>query len=434
MEEKEISLKELFNVVWKQKYILGLVFILGLVLFGIGGFVYNNSNETMVTYVSIQWDGVGRGEYPNGERFEYTNAVEPSVIEASIQEVGLDLAETDVRDAVSLTPVVPNDIEALIAQGLENGEQVTYFATQFKLSLDYKDLGLSEEDARSLTEQLIIQFRLDFEKKYIDQSIVLDYTGSDYTDLEYIDIAAVIRTQISLIDTKMAEGIAQDPNFTSIKGVTFSDIQVRTELVILIELNQINTRTNTYVLTKDDDYVRIKYLYEMELKQLDLDKEESLETSVQLQVDNYNGALTTIIIPGLDDEIEIDPYYDTLLTEILTIQRNIAELENDIAYIQLQIDRLDGIGLTVTPQKQASEKLIVDDYIVDADAKLGLIVEDANELLVEYNQYLTSSIIKPVMSPVVSSGGLSTVLIGIIGGILAAGTATLVVLFKHDWK
>ncbi len=436
MEEKEISLKELFSVVWKQKYLLGLIFIAGLVLFGIGGFVYNNSNETMVTYVSLQWDGVADGEYPNGQRFDYTSAVEPAVIQIAIESEGLDISALDVRDAVTLTPVVPGNIESVIATALEAGEQITYFATEFKLTLDYKDLGLSEEEGRSLSEQLIIQFRLDFEKKYVSQSIVLDYTGIDYTDLEYIDIALIIETQIELVDSKMEQGIAMDPNFASTTGITFTDIQVRTELIKIIELNQIKSRTNAYLLSKDAEYLQINYQYQIEVKQLELDKEESKEIDNQYQLDNYNGALTTIIIPGLDQEIDIDPYYDTLLENMIMIQTEIAELENDIAYFELLISRLDGtaVGFDVTPQTQAEEIIKVDGFIEDADIKLGVIVEDANELLVEYNQYLTSNIIKPIMSPVVSSDGLSTILIGIVGGILAAGTATLVVLFKHDWK
>lgn len=435
-QDVEITLKELFNVIWSKRYLLILVFVLGFVVFGIGGYVYNKSNETMSTYVSLQWDGIGKGEYPNGERFDYTEAVEPYVIQLAIDAQSLDLSAQEVREAIELTPVVPNDVEALIATALESGEQISYFATEYKVNLNFKDLKLTEAESRSLIEEIIVQFRIDFEKKYINQAIILDYTGIDFTDLEYTDIATVFDTQISLIEAKMATGLEANPGYTSSAGISFSDIIVRSDLINTIELSQIKSRTNTYLLTKDEEYVKVNYQYQIELKELELTKETQIESDLQSQIDNYAGSLTTIVIPGYDDVLDIDPYYDTLLTEIIAIQSSLAELESDLAYLQLQLDRLNGVdpNFTVTEQKQAEEIIIVETFISSADTKLSSVVEDANLLLDEYNQYLTSNIIKPLMSPVVSNEGLSTLVIAAIGSILVAGTATLVVLFKHDWN
>lgn len=438
MEEKEISLKELFSVVWKKKLILGLLFIIGLASFGFGGYLYNNNNEKMITYVSLQWDGIGKGEYPNGERFEYTQAVEPYVIQAAMESQALDLNITKVRDAVTLTPVVPGDVQSVIASALESGEQISYFATEYKVCLDHKALGLTEEQARSFVEAIIIEFRDDFEKKFVSRAIILDYTDEDYTDLEYVDIATVINTQIDLINSKMELGLSQNPGFYSFDGLTFNDILVRTELIEAIELNQINSRTTSYLLAKDPEYLAVSYMYKIELKQLELDKEEQKEADAIASIAAYAGNLTQIVIPGVDQSLTIDTYYDTLIENQISIQSNIAELENDISYIQIQIDRLNGddevFNSTVSAQKQIDESQLVETYITSANEKLSLVVEDANSLLLEYNQFLTSNIIKPLMTPVVDSGGMSSILIGIIGAILVTGVGTLVVLFKHDWK
>lgn len=436
MEEREISLKELFSVVWKKKYIIGLVTIIGLVVFGLGGFVYNLGQERTVSYISLQWDGIGKGEYPNGERFDYTEAVEPYVIQAAIDAQGLDLNVQEVREQIVLSPVLPDDIQSIIATALEEGEQITYFATDYKVILNHKELGLTESEARSLIEQIIIEFREDFNKKFISQSVVLDYTGEDFDDLEYVDIAKILDSQVGLIRSKMAAGLADDPNFQSVTGITFNDVIVRTDLVQVVELNQIKSRTTAYLLAKDPEYLAVSYQYTIELKQLELDKELQNEGDAEAAVLAYEGnVITQIVIPGVDGAYEFDTYYDTLIANLLSVQSRISELENDIAYYQLQIDRLNGsVPLGFTTQKQAEEALVVESFIDSADQKLSVIVNDANELLVEYNNYLTSNTIKPLMTPVVEVLGMSTLIIGAIGAILSGGIATLVVLFKHDWN
>ncbi|MBU1020430.1 MAG: hypothetical protein KJ847_04385 [Firmicutes bacterium] len=439
MEEREISLKELFHVIWNGKFIIAIAAVALFVIAATGAFVKDQFSSSVATIITLQWDGISTGEYPDGTRFDYTETIQPYVITNALEDAGItSITSTDIRNAISITPIVPGDIATLIQLALENGEQLSYFSSDYRIVLNNGALKLTVEEGRDLLNNLIDQFRIDFERKYIQNSSVLNFTNSDFDSYDYIDTYLILDTQIQLIDTAMAMRLESDPGFISpTLGFGFSDILVRTSLLNQIELEQIKSRTNSYLLTKDVEYLITKHSYSIDVKQLELDKALSKAANAQLMVDNYSGSVNTILIPGMDPStiLEISAYYDTLLGNLITVQNEISILQEDISYLELQIARLEGNDptFTVTPQKQAEEIVKVEATIAKATSDLSDIVSDANVLLTEYNTYITSSIIKPLMAPQYESS-VNLMLISAIGFVIGAGIGTVFVLFRHDWE
>ena len=71
--------------------------------------------------------------------------------------------------------------------------------------------------------------------------------------------------------------------------------------------------------------------------------------------------------------------------------------------------------------------------IYESGLELGQIVEDANLLLLDYQDYKVSTIINPLNTPQAVSD-VSVALYGLVSLVIGAGIATVIVLFKHDWK
>ncbi|AIO18600.1 hypothetical protein KQ51_00720 [Candidatus Izimaplasma bacterium HR1] len=431
--EREISLKELFDVIWKGKWIIGIAAVAAFVVAAAGGFIYDSTQSKVSTIVTMQWDGVADGEYPDGSRFEYSTAIQPHVITLALVEEELSYNANEVRNVMTLTPIVPSDVLTQIQVAIENGEELTYYATNYRLTLDNGSLGISVQESVDLINEIVEQFRADFERKYIHQMTILDFTDTDYDDYDYLDIYDILDVQVKAIESLMEP--RSDVNFTSELGYTFNDILVRTDVLSRIELTQIITRTNNYLLTKDVDYLIANYKYKVEQAEFNLSKATAKGLEIQGLVTNYR-EINNILIPGLDVEgIEVDTYYSELVANLVELQNEIAELTYDIEYYELQISRLEGTDgdFNVTPQQQADEIVIVERNITDADDKLAVIVNDANILLVEYNTFLTSNVIKTLMAPEYQSS-VSVVMISAIGLVLGAGIGAVVVLFKHDWN
>lgn len=441
MEEREISLKELFNVIWKGKYIIGIAAFATFVVALIGAVVYDNSQSQVATIVSMQWQGISQGEYPDGSRFDYGEAIEPYVITLAVDAVNnvndaqISSTTDEIRRALKLTPIVPSSVLSVIQSSLEDGEQITYYASDYKLVLNNGALDLPLDLSKELLEEIIDQFAIDFDRRFINQITVLDFTDADFASYDYLDAADILDAQVEAINNVISSRASSD-FYSPTLGISFNDILVRTNLLDRIELDQIKTRTSTYLLTNNKNYLITNYMYKIQLAELDLAKATAKELSMQDLVDNYTGNTTTIWIPGLEDqEINMDTYYNTLMDSLVGLQSNIADLDKDIDFYQVQIDRLDGTdtSFTVTPEEQAAEKVLVEGFIASADLELTNIVHDANILLSEYNDYLSSNIIKPLMTPEYQSS-VSKLLISAVGLILGAGIGAVVVLFKHDWE
>ena len=438
MEEKEISLKELFQVVWKKKYVILLfTFILFVVTF-IGCSVYGKMKSEVGTIINLEWEGISEGEYPDGTRFEYINTFSPNIFSQAIQELGYtSLSSSDIRTHFTISPIVPSNIATSIENAIKKGEDYAYFATNYRLQLDYRGLGLTVEEARLLLTELIQTYRSDFDQKYNDQKVILSFTDASLEEYDYIDSYDILHRQVELIEAVISSKQAEGTSFVSpTLGVGFNDLLLRISLLKSIELDGIISRTNTYLLTKDVDYLITKYTYLNQVNQLELNKQLQKEIDTQLLIDNYKGSVTTIIIPGVDSDalLEIDPYYQVLLENMVKTQSLIAELEQDIAYNEMQIDRLSEtdptLQLSETQRETEVEK--VTSLIESANNKLASFVEDANIMLSEYNTFTTAGIIRPLMVPEYQSN-VSTTLYSLVGAVLGAGIGLVFVLFKHEW-
>ena len=133
--------------------------------------------------------------------------------------------------------------------------------------------------------------------------------------------------------------------------------------------------------------------------------------------------------------MEIDTYYEILLENLVSVQSDIAEYQEDINYFELLIDRLEGTSpvFNISETKRNEEILIVENLIEESRVELGLIVDDANELLKDYQDYKISNIINPLTTPQAVSN-VSVALYGVVSLIVGLGIGTVIVLFKHNWK
>lgn len=438
LEEREISLKELFEAIWSRKFFISALAILGLILAFLGATIYDNNTSTVETYVNINWTGLSQGEYPNGEQFNYTDLAASTILLEAIELSGYDLDVSDVQQNLNITPVVPTSVFTMIQQKLEEGEQVSYYATDYNLSLNNAALNLSVEEGSVLITNVVTAFKTNYEDRYINNTAIINYVEQDLTDVEYVDIGMLLQNQIDLINTVMDARIDLDAEYVSpTSGLSFNDIIAQTSIVEILSVNPIESRTSMYLLTKDLDYVVTLYEYRIEQMQVELNKELSNKEDLLSLLDNYTGSTTTILVPGTDatNAIEIDPYYNTLMSTIVSTDANINELEEDIAWYEQLISRYQNEDPTfsVSENDKLAAQAKVDELINEALIDLNTIIDDANDLMIEHNIYLSSNVISLSVAPQYVSE-VSRLLYSAIGLILGSGVGLAIVLFKHDWK
>ncbi|MBE0700340.1 MAG: hypothetical protein IH571_01510 [Acholeplasmataceae bacterium] len=426
-------------MVWRAKHLLIVITFFGLILGVAVAFIQRIQESSVATIVDFQWAGISQGEYPNGQRFDYSNLFETYVYSEALDQAGMDeITVGDLRGAVRIVPIIPNDVLEMIQYNLELGIQTSYFASQFKISVDNGKLNISVQQAQEVLSLLIEGFRDDFERKFIQRSVILDYTKSDLETFDYVDSLEILQTQVQLVRNAVNSVLPGASNFISSDlGIVFADIQVRTNLIETIELNNMASRINNYLLSKDKDLLITRYTYTVERMQLDLDKQNDIEVGLQDLVTNYTGSTVVIVIPGLDlsDQFATDPYLNTLYANVVSTQAEIARLQQDIIYYQLRIDRLEGNDplFIVTPQKEAEEIEKVEESIQRSSDGLESIVEDMDVMLTEYNTILTKGLVKTLAAPQYDTN-ISMLLYAAFGLILGGMLGLGAIFINHSIK
>lgn len=402
--KKSITLKDIFTVVWSNKILLIITTLIGLVLSVVAGVVLNSTSSKVSTIVEFQWSGINSGEYPNGVRFDYTNIFESYIFADAISELDIqDVSTGDLRSSIKVSPIIPSNVYQMIEAELLKGNQITYYPNVFSISIGYSNLGLSIKESQELLSLLIDKYRTDFENKYIQRSIIIDYTNVDIENYDYKEAYKIFLSQLELINNAVDKSSILGGEFVSTKlGIGFSDISVRADLIESIALSSLSARINNYLLSKDNTLMVTRYRYEVEMIELDLAKYLQIETGLEDLIANYTGSTSVIIIPGLDmTDIETNSYINTLYDNLVDIKTKISNAENDIAYNNIRIDRISGNDPTfiVTPEQVVTETAIVISLIESTNQTISEIVEDLDVILKEYNQYIVRATINPIMVP-----------------------------------
>jgi LPS O-antigen subunit length determinant protein (WzzB/FepE family) len=439
IEDEGISLIDLFLIVWRKKLLIIALSFLGFLLGGAVAFVMNSNNETLSTIVEYQWDGINQGEYPNGARFEASNAFTVTVYLNAIAEAGVELTSNEVREQLTIRPIVPNNVLNAIQQAIENGEELTYFPTAFKYSLNAGQLGISESQARTLLNALIDGFRDDFEAKYIQQTVVLNYAFTNLGTYDYNEIARIYTTQLELIESAIEQVLPEGNSFISTElGLSFNDILVELDLIKTVDLNNMNALINTFLLTKNIDRAITRLEYNNEIKALELAKEAQVLSDIEAAIASYPGTEQTIVIPGLDGTIETTTYLEVLYTQLLESQRAIAELEQDIAFNESRIvlyeAQRDNDGNSPAAQEALAELTDANTGLLDStNDVINTLVLNTNTLLEEYNLIVVRNIATNLTSPTVEEGS-NTLLFAAIGLVLGGMVSLGVVFVDHTMK
>ena len=434
-----LSLSDIIKIVWNRKWLLIIITFVGLVL-AIGVGVYNNSKSSKVsTFVELQWDGLVRGQYPDGQTFNYASMFESYVYQQALSERALNTINTNkLRNAIEITPIIPNSILEIIENELRNGNQISYYATEYKITLKNGALNISVSEGQALLNEIILQFRADFERKYIASTKISNYLIDDYSRYDYLESLRLLESQIAMIKGAIDVLGPNASNFVSTQvGLSFDDILIRTYLVENIELNSIASRIDSYLLSKDKTLLTVRLNYENEVNKVALDKQNDIKAGLDTMIANYPGSTVTIIVAGTTttETLKIDPYLDTIYKELVKTNMNIAELTNDIAYNTILIERYKGNdpSYSVTEETQNEQKVIVEEKITQSNLLLTEIVQDLDIMMEEYKVYSTRNLIRPLSSPQYESS-VNYLYYAIIGLMMGGATGLIVVFVQYNTK
>ena len=375
--------------------------------------------------MEYQWDGINKGEYPNGSRFDVINAFSPNVYNTALGLLDFDLTVNDTRNELTVTPVVPRSVLDSIQAAVERGEVFSYFPTVYRYTLNISNLSLSDEEGKLLLDNLINEFTSEFQRTYVTQTVVRNIAFENFSRFDLLDQVLVIKNQIDSMTTLIEDLIEFKPSAaifrSSTLNLTLNDILSQLSLTRSLQLNSAEALIVSNQLAKDATLTIDRLTYNNRLMNVELAKANQFLTELNLLVENYTGSTSTIIIPGYEGQINTTSALETIYERIIETQEIIAELEQDIIYNNLLISEFESASTNNTLNTRAQNEI---NDVVD---NLTSIIVSTNTVLSEFNQVLNRNTARVLVNATIEAG-VSLVLYSAIG-LFALGFVSLIVVF-----
>lgn len=220
--------------------------------------------------VSFNYDGIEKGLDPAGKDFDPNSIKNPSVIEAALTELDLDLDQLEfVRRGISLQGIIPKDADdriTLYKSVLDSGSgangaaekilETSYFATQYRVFFDYNETSLTDAQAVELFNTILDKYDDYFFKVYgYNESIGNAVAAIDYNDYDYSEAIDVFSSNIKSLKSyvKNLESTDKTKFRSTVTGYTFNDLYEAINTVSSIDLDNCSSFVNVNNVTKDKD-------------------------------------------------------------------------------------------------------------------------------------------------------------------------------------
>jgi hypothetical protein len=430
-EEEGLSFTELFLMFWRKRVLITVMAVVGALAGALTSAVINSQTVKVSSIVEYQWDGINKGEYPNGSRFDVINAFSPSVYNTSLELLDLDLTVNETRNELTVTPVVPRSVLDSIQAAVERGETFSYFPTVYRYTLNISNLSLSDEQGKLLLDDLINEFTSEFQRTYVTQTVVKSLSFDNFDSFDLLDQVLVIKNQIDSMTVLIEDLIEFKPNAaifrsSTLNNLSLNDILSQLALTRSLQLNSVEALIVANQLSTDSGLTVDRLTYNNRLMNVELAKANQFLTELNLLVENYTGSTSTIIIPGYDGQINTTSALESIYERIIETQEIIAELEQDIIYNELIIAEFENANTNTVLNTRAQDEL--NDVVED----LTSIINNTNTLLSEFNQVLNRNTTRVLVNATIEAG-VSLVLYSAIG-LFALGFVSLIVVFFTSSK
>ncbi|MGL4362795.1 MAG: Wzz/FepE/Etk N-terminal domain-containing protein [Cellulosilyticaceae bacterium] len=400
-QEDEVSLGELFGVIWEGKKMIVMItllaFLIGIGYAGVDAFIIKKDVGKVDTVVSFKFEGIEEGLNPNGDVFNIQEMTNKSILEKAIASTGVakyGISSELLRENIQIQGVVPVDVqnrmnlinkmaEKDITQ-LEKISNITYYPEQYKVTLNItKDMGIKGEQAEQVLAAIVNEYKNYFMSTYSDKELLSTaITTLDQTRYDYSEYMLMVDNVLKDVSDFIEEHEELAPTYRAkATGLTFAELSEQVDMLRNIEVNNTQAIINTFVLTKNKD--RLISVYENNIKRLEMELEQkiNLANSIRRAANEYKK--DKLVVMGKEDglgNVEVptsSEVYDELISEALNTEQEVSKIRYNIAYHK---------DLLVRLTESVDENVVnVAPYITQVEESIDYIQEQVSNLVVQVN-------------------------------------------------
>jgi uncharacterized coiled-coil protein SlyX len=355
---------------------------------------------------------------PNGQALDTTKLQSAAVVEEAMKEAGIDLQKMDVlRRGITVKSVLSSDARNRMAlyynildrsastEAVKQLLDINLAASQFIISFNYKNAGLTREEGAQFLNSLLNAYRSYYERTYnYSDTIGTTLKVINYNDYDYSEQVTLFSDALNDLQTYISTVMQTDTTSfrSSQTGYTFDNLLQQTKRLRTIELDRVTSFVSINCVTKESAEQAIAY-YEWQIRELNDSRtiEEARKASLTDSIAAYERDLLVYTANGeavnATDASEKDTY-DTLVQQKLNTQNRIASYTSKIDTYEKLIE-----GLRVQNTATQSTKDKAEEYLADLSEKVNRLVENVRETADEYYEKASLANTVKIQVPAVTS-------------------------------
>ncbi len=373
--------------------------------------------QSYTASVSIEYtyDGAESGLDPLGEKLDVYEITSPTVIENALKEMNTDLTVEEVRNNISISPVVTSSTLEIQQALKEKGEDYEVFPVEYNISFNYpgkygKDFG------NQMLYNILRSYDTYFSQQYLDMKLIPDITQIvDFNHMDYMEICELLDVQLSEINT-ILEGLEKEDityrspktglNFTALKSY-FYNLRVQ-------EYDKLYANVRSGLLAKDRETLLKRYQSKVENLQLNMlnstDESQLAHEMVSKFYDQYKKSNLYYRSRSTQSELGNDNKnmvfdqdltlmintYDDILLRYVNSGVNASNFKYDANFYNKLIDEF--AADRVEPEEKQELTAVADMLLDNISKQMTDYSEQANKTLKDFYAYKVAQYLKNIMS------------------------------------
>lgn len=253
-----LNIWDIFHYIFKWKWMIA-VLVAVCVLFSTF-YVATNQSYSAEIVISYTDPNMESGYSPNGEVFDVYEIIAPSVISAAISELEIPATVSAIRNAITITPIIPQSVRDLQESKTENGEEYTYYPTDFSVKYTVGS-DYSGGYARDVLEAVMKAYNVEYAEKYLN-TYVLPRADFDLSpeQHDYIEIAEIMKEKADETIEYLEGKVEASDGYRSPKtGYTFSDVLKKYQTLKEFDISALYANIFAGRVTQDREVLLKKY-------------------------------------------------------------------------------------------------------------------------------------------------------------------------------
>ena len=399
-DEVIVSLPQIMRKL--KKYFLAwflVAVIVGGAVAGVSIFFSTTSTTPVEALVSFTYDGIERGKFPDGSKFDSYSLINPTVIRDALDACGMDVSLVEpVREGIIIQGITPEDAMDRISAyrdiyktsssgQLSAAQQMlaqSWYSSQYKLTFRYGATGLNRTDAVQVLNGILEAYRGYFFKKFGFNEPMGDALSSvEYQDYDYSEAVDVFNNTLNSLK-RYVNNLATDDTTrfrSTVTGATFADLRESISTLQSLDVALLDSYLTVNNVSKDKDRLTAYYEYRIEtLTRQQTTEQETLET-IEASLNSYEKDKVIIFSDSVnktESSIASDEY-DKLINRKISAQNALSSTKQSITYYT---QRLEALRKTSYAHSSYSERAEKD--LASLDKKVKALIQKVKETSDDY--------------------------------------------------